>query len=403
MNKKVLLLVLIFVFVVSGTALADTRLLTRGDFANMLAEKIGGEGTSVDLLIKKGVIKGYPDGSFGLEQEISQIEAIALCSRAIGIKEYIAPPTSFLPKDHWAHSPCGWFNYLGLIDEKPKKALSIEEGSALLDKVFGVDSDAIDLIEQAQSKEREFKNIQSLIEGSFSIIPRAGVDGSEFLIQPEIEISIAQEIIFPDKIHQLSTVRTKLPSGTQEEILTESYFVDGVMYQGFPDIQTKEMNWFRYPGDFSEFFKQEQQVKIMPEDIGDLMHYYLLGTTKINDKEVFSVSFYGYIDDYILFLKEDMGQFGDIGELGQSFATMLDVIDSISYWGIQHIEIDGLLVCGGNFNTVITYKEKFMDEPMPIESIAILMEIKDYVYDEDIFIEVPAEALTAPVQEFLDF
>jgi hypothetical protein len=414
MRKGFLLFALVVVLVWAGTvgALGQEAnidaVLTRGEFATMLVESGGLEGElpPADLLVEKGIMQGYPDGESYLDKGITRVEAVVLAAKALGLEGSIVPPVEVevpLPADHWGYNLYGWFVRQGLVEGRPGEVLSREQGAAFLDKVFGIDPAAIELLEQGQAKVEDMEGtaVRSVMSGIMSMIPRKGLDVTEEIPEFGMEVQITQEMIMPATLHQVVTMGIEMPGEEMSDLTSEVYLVDGKMYQKMPNPETGVMEWFQYPEDLlpnmDELLDQTQQPEVIPAGLEEYLHYHLLGTTEVKGEEVYVISFYGRVDDFNQFLAAALGQMGGAQEIQQAMAPMLDMIKSMSYWGIQYVGVDDLMVHSGDFTAIVTYADEIMGEAMPIEAMVMSMELEEYSYDEDITIEVPEEVLAAPV------
>jgi len=376
----------------------------------MLVEAAGMERdlTPANLLVEKKILKGYPDGDLHLEQGITRVEAVSLVARTLGLKDSIAPPEEAeapLDLEHWGYNLYAWFNRQGLVTGDPGDVFSEEQGAAFLQEVFTSHPEAIEIIKKSQASTREMKQtLRTVMSGSINMIPRPGVKGAEEIPQVGTEMTIVQEMVLPDRIHQKTTVAMELPDGNLEEFTTEMYLADGEMYQQMPDPESGNMKWYRYPQGLLPNMEQmveqaEKQVEVIPPELEDFLHYKLLGTIEIGGEEVYQLAFYGRIDDFNKFMEAAMGQFGDAKQFHQSISQATAMLDSMSYWGIEYIGVNDYLPRSAEYSSFVTYAEEFEGEPIPLEAIEMTMKVKEYSYGEDIVIEVPREALDAPVLE----
>ena len=90
---------------------------------------------------------------------------------------------------------------------------------------------------------------------------------------------------------------------------------------------------------------------------------------------------------------------GGLGDLGESLAPLVELIESVSYWGVQYLKVDDLMTHSGDFNTIITCADEFLGETMPLKAAVMSMVIEEYYYGADVAFEVPAEVLAAPELE----
>ena len=416
MVKRISLLALALVLIISASAgavepqLISADILTRGDYAALLVETGGleGEGKPIELLVEKGIMQGYPDGDMYLDQGITRVEAVVLAAKALGLEGYIDAPVgaaSPLGEDHWGYNLYTWFVHLGLAEGDPGAVLTKEEGTAFLEKVFSSDAKALQLMDQAQAAQGEIDEggIRSVMTGNLSMLPREGMEDLEDL-PPRIEMSITQELMLPDQLHQVTSMAMGMPELGLGEITTETYLVDGKMYMGAPDLETGEVEWFHYPEtllpDLEVLLEQAQQLEVLPEGLEEFMHYHLLGTTKLDGEEVYVISFYGLIDDYALFFDRALGQLGGLGDLGESLAPLMELIKSVSYWGVQYLKVEDLMLHGGDFNALVLCADEFMGEAVPLKAMVMSMAIEEYFHGAEVAFEVPEEVLAAPELDF---
>jgi len=414
MRKVSLLLALVLILVFTSTvaavepeaAPADT--LSRGDFAALLVEAAGlkGELPPAELLVEKGIMKGYPDGGLYLEQGITRVEAVVLAAKALGMEASVAPPAGLkvpLPAGHWGYNFYGWFIRQGLVEGDPAAVLTRSEGEAFLQKVFGTDPAAVAIMEEAQARALEMENvaIRAVMSGSMSLIPRAGLE--EEMPELGMTMKLIQEMVLPDSIHQIMEMEMDIPGEGREKTVTEIYVADGKMYQKMPDPETGEAKWFQYPENLlpnlDEFLEQARQVEAVPAGMEKYLHYQLLGTTELDGEEVYILSYYGKVDDFSAYLDLALGQFGNIQDFQEALEPLMGMIKSMSFWGLEYVGVEDLQPRTSDFTAIVSYGEEIFGEPMPIESMIMTMKVEDYDYDADITIEVPAEVLEAPVLE----
>ncbi|MEW6448945.1 MAG: hypothetical protein AB1426_12850 [Bacillota bacterium] len=121
------------------------------------------------------------------------------------------------------------------------------------------------------------------------------------------------------------------------------------------------------------------------------MHYRLLGTTKVGDREVYEIAAYGRVDDPALFLKA----LGRGSEGLQKVMPTTGFFPAISYWGRLYIGKDDFLFYGGDLKTVAVFKERMGGQPNPLEAIETVMHF-DYEYGGGVTVVLPPEAANAP-------
>ncbi len=425
MCKRIFLLVLVFGLILNSAAAwaaadADDLVgliskqdgkLTRGEFAAMLVEASGmGHGESpADILVEEGILKGYPGGELDLDREITRVEVVALTARTLGLRDSILPPPGAvapLDSNHWGYNFYAWLNRQGLVegDGDPFGLFSEEQGAEFLSKVFSSDPELTEILAKVQSRKNSFETMRAVINAEMKAVPRQGVEGSEAVSQiSELKMKIVQEMHFPDKIHQVATVTVPVPGTENKEIVSETYFVDGKMYQQVANPETGEVQWYRYPEDIfpnlNELIEQnaKQQVNVIPKELEDYLHYQLLGIRELNGEEVYAIAFYGRIDDFGKFMEAFSKQFAGMQQLQQTMGRAMDVLDSMAYWGIEYVGVDDYLTRAAEYSSFINYARELDGKAMPVETLEMKTTIEELKYNEDFSIEVPEEALAAPL------
>lgn len=405
MKKIVLLLTLVLMLLVAAPVQGQET-LSRGEFVAMLVEAGNMESNLLpaDLLLQKGIMKGYPDGQLHLERDITRMEAAALTARTLGMAETVALPmeVDVLLGEHWGYAFYSWLEFFGLMNGNPEDVLTKEEGGAFLDKVFTSSPEAVSLLEKTKEAAKGISSLRSAISGKIKMIPRPGTD--EMLPQMNIQMKALQEMVLPAGMHQKSTVIIDLP-GVEglEEISTEMYLVDGKIYQQLPLGETGEMQWVLYPEELFPNLEQmmnlEEAGTAIPEGMEDYLHCQLLGTSEIDGEEVYKLAIYGRVDDFDAFLEAMAGQLGSNQPLIELLGQGLAMIDSMSFWCIEYIGADDYLTQSADMFLIITFAEEFAGEPNPLEALQMNMKVEEYSYNENIVIKLPEEAQNATLMD----
>jgi hypothetical protein len=408
---RILVASLILVLVLtSGVGAEPSQLLTRGEFAAQLVEAAGleGEGEPAELLVAAGIMKGAPGGELNLAQPITRIEAVALVARTLGMPDDVMPASGVevpLAPSHWGHSLYTWFIRLGLESGDPTAVLTPAEGAALLERSFTTPDDVLTLLERSQEVTKDLTAMSTTVSGSMKLTSRPGVDEAEEIQALTTTMRVQQDLVLPDRLHQVTEMKMEIPGLGTQEFITEAYMVDGKMYQQIPNPETGELAWFRYPEgempDLSSLIEQaQQQSSVIPPGLENDLFYRLLGTKEIAGEAVYEIAFWGRIDDLNKFMAAVMGQYGDMASLTESMAKASEMIDTMSFWGISYVGVEDYLTRCGEYNTVVRYSDQFQGEEMPIESMQMFMLMEDYKYGDDIKVEVPEEVLSAPELPF---
>lgn len=395
----------------------EGKYLSRGEFALMLLEASGLDAAlspeqkadssfaSVQLLVDKGIIAGYPDGELYLDREITRAEAVTMAAKALGLSEEMEPFPSAAPQlsdKHWGYTFYAWLNHFGLVEGAADEKIDAAEGKAFLQNVFSTDSAALEIVEKSSEAFGEIKTMRSVSDSKITIIPRFGLKEEEGIPEGPMEMHMVQEMVMPSTLYQTTTMVLDLPSGSPQELTTEIYFYDGKLYMKMPDPETGEPKWFSLPEglipNLEELMQVEQQGTVIPEGLEDSLFYKLLGTKEYNGEEVSQVAFYGRIDDLRTFMDAFTGQLGESGETLEALVAQgIPAIDSMSFWGVQYVGKDDNMLKGGEFSFNIVFAGEIAgEEPNPLQAMQMYVNIKEYSYNEDLEIVLPPEALDAP-------
>lgn len=131
--KKIISLISVFMFLFSFSAA-----ITSDDAGN--------------ALVKMGLMSGYPDGSLGLENNITRAEFCTLVAKMLKINEEInfeVDNFSDLNENHWAYNSVMALADRGVINGytdstfRPSKTLTYAECSAILIGVLGYKSEML--------------------------------------------------------------------------------------------------------------------------------------------------------------------------------------------------------------------------------------------------------------------
>lgn len=409
MKRSVFLLVIALLLLTLQPVAQGQEGLSRGDFAAMLvkAGKMESELPPAEFLIQKGIMKGYPDGELYLDRAITRLEAVTLVAKALGAADVAAVPLKEKPslsEEHWGYGFYSWLSRFGLADGNPEEILTEEEAKSFLESVFSTDSAVLSILEEAQERTKDIKTLRSVVSGSMHLIPRYSVEGTEEIPQTDFQMKAVQEMVLPDSMRQITTITLRLPGAGPQEIAMEMYIVDGKIYQQVPvDMETGEMQWLRYPEemfpDLEQIFKAEEATSAVPAELEDYLSFKLLGTTQKNGEELYEIVTYGRIDDLNKFMQALAGQIGDNLQIQQLLQQGLEMIDSMSFWSIQYVGVQDYLTKSADMFFILNFAEEFAGAPNPIEAMQMRMVVEEYGYDEEFTIELPQEALNAPLLE----
>lgn len=389
----------------------EGQLATRADFAAMLVQAAAIPQSPVKgpvakdvasdawyagamaTLKEKGIMSGYPDGTLRPERPVTRTEAVVLVARTFGLFTTISSDEAGpLPKDHWAGSLYNWMCSQGIAPAAaaPEERLTVSEAAAFLSGVFGSDPEALDILEQytaATAKVTAFRS-RTTMDIAMRLRPGAG---------PEVgsgHIEAITTFQAPANIASTSRIDTVI-EGKPVSLSSDFYIVDGNIYFGLTDPQTGTKVWQRFPQELGQTFTEAMtnaRNQVLPPELKSYLHYRLLGTIKVDGREVYEIGTYGRVDDPALFLKA----LGKGGEGLQNLMPSADFFPAISYWGRLYIGKDDLLLYGGDLKTVAVYKETMGGQSNPLEAVETVMHFTDYAYGEGITVVLPPEAADAP-------
>lgn len=406
--KRIALLLVLALMLLIAAPVQGQEALSRGEFASMLVEAGNMESNlpPADLLVQKGIMKGYPDGKLYLDRNITRMEATALIAKTLGMAEAIAPPVEgdVSLENHWGYTFYSWLEYFGLTDGNPKDILTKEEGSAILEKVFTSSPEATSLQEKAKEAAKGISSLRSVFSGNMNIIPRPGAEETEEIPQISFQMKAVQEIVLPASMHQLTTIIMNIPGAGEQEISSEVYLMDGKIYQQLPLGEAGETKWVLYPEelfpDLEQMMNLEGASTAIIEGMEDSLYCQLLGTSERNGEEVYKLATYGRVDDFDAFLEAMAGQLGSNRQLLELLGQGMAIIDSLSFWCIEYIDADDYLTKSADMFLIITMAEEFAGEPIPLEAFQMNIKIEELSYNEDIVIELPEEAENASLMDF---
>ena len=407
--KKIVLLLVLVLLLTAGVVQGEEG-LSRGEFAAMLVEACKMESAlpPADLLVQKGIMKGYPDGELYLERGITRLEAVTLVAKTLGVSEVVvvepADGELLLNEGHWGYAFYSWLDRFGLMEGNPEQLLTKEEGKAFLDSIFSSDPAALAKMEESQASTKTINTLRSVISGYVNMVPRPGVKGAEEIPPVAFQMKAVQEMILPATMHQTTVIETEIPEAGKQELATEMYLVDGKIYQKLPlNIETGEMQWVRYPEelfpDLEQMMSAENAAAVTPSGLEDYLYYRLLGTAEMNGEEVYEIVTYGRVDDFTKFMEAVAGQLGSNQQMQGILEMGVSMIESMSFWGIQYIGVQDSMTKSADMYFIINFADELAGTPNPIEALQMKMKIEEMSYNEDLEIVLPDEARDAPLME----
>lgn len=384
--------------------------VTRGEFAALLADKAGipsGEVSALPAdvapdaayagalagLVKAGVIAGYPDGTMRPDEPVTGVQAAVMAGRALGLPSNLnvqGVELTNLPAGHWAYEQVAWMSEYGLIvGGNINEPLTKNAASDFLNSVFSADEKVKDIVLQAMEAQ---KNIGAFsLEGTMTMnmVPRPGLseeDAQALQSMQGMTSAIQMDMVMPDRMRQVITM--EVPG--LGEMTIDQYIIGAKIYQKLVNPETGEVVWqyMNLPFDFEQLM--ELQTPGMQESMLEKFNYKYLGTTTLNDREVYKIGYYGRIND-MAELGQLMSQgMGDDAAVGQLLAQATELIKSMSFWGVTYVGVADHLTYADKSGALIGYADT-----MPVATMEMAMEISKYSYGPGITVELPEEAKDA--------
>lgn len=411
--------------------LTADSVLTRGDFAVLLsaaaelspapadtklpADVASGSpaAAAVKNLLAAGILRGYPDGSVGVNQPVTRAQAAVFVSRTLGLPVAVDPGTVAGIeglKGHWAYRPYAWIVREGLMDAgAPDEQMTVADGVALLARVFGPVEKARQINEQSRVAQKDVKTMrvqgQMDITINMRVLPAASPPpGMPRNLRTTADILL--EVNLEQGMYERLTMEIPVPE-KPVKMTVEYYFTDEGAFFKATDPTTGKSEWYRMPEglmpDFTEMMKRSlaQTTNLVPPELEKMFCYRYLGEEQVNGRAAYKVSSYGQIGDFTRFMDLFAGQFG--GQLNNQFNEMLKMaealIESMNISGVAYIDKETLVPLKMHMLLAMGFTPQFMGQPNPMDSVAIDYDLTFSDFNGDVAVTLPAEAKDAPVLE----
>lgn len=390
--------------------------LTRGGFALLLnaaadIAPAADAAASTEVLINEGIMKGYPDGSMGIDEPVTRAQAAAFISRTLGLPEAVDPGAiSGLEglEGHWAYRPLAWMAREGLLDaDAPDSRLTVDEGAALLAHVFGPVAEGRELNAQSQIALQDVRSMR--MQGTFDMEMRlreaADLEVPAKLADLRMHGNLSTAINLDQGMYQATTVTVP---GLPTKVEMEQYFTPEGIFMKMADPMTGEVAWQRMPeGLFPDITALlEQSIgQAVPPEIDKMFYYRYLGEEQLGGRAVYKMATYGQIKDFEEMMSILSSSFG--GSLGGWFQDMptadglsfTELLQSMKMVGVGYLDKETLAPLRIEMLMVVDFPPEFMGQPNPLAGMSMNGSFTYSDFDGDIVIEVPGEALNAPVLE----
>lgn len=393
--------------------------MTRGDFLLLIDKAIDLPDTAVrneykgipagsqlskvvDKMRANGVMAGNTD-TVRANEPITQIEAVAFISRALGIPNTAVPGgTAELPKSHWAYGTATWLSAAGFsIDwNRSNSVLTKPEAEALVSQLLKTSPEAKQKLEQSQKAQAAVTSFRmngtmtmqvKLDERMLVSLPVEVRKGMEALNEP-LKAQVAAAFSLPDKIKMETAMQLTGITGMPGDVKMEQYIIGHDMYMkmnmpGMPQDKENPSGWVKAPNAFPIDMKamMEQQMQGIPPQLEKKVFYHV---TKDNQ-----LGFVSRIDK----VSELAGMLQGMQGLG---ATEMDemlkeadnVIQSIYMQGTMKLDEKTQTPVTSDMQVVISFKSQ---PDMPLKQVVVTQNMKYSDYNADVKIELPAEAKNA--------
>jgi hypothetical protein len=388
--------------------------LTRGGFAVMLvaAARIKSEVRDINLpddvpagswyapalqaLWQEGMIHGYPYGKLRPEQEITNLEAVILTARVLGLPNEISSPlTELQPGDiPYGFNQYAFFHRQGLLPPGgPMAFLTPTAAAGWLAEVFNSDPRAKDLMDKCRQALARQQGIATRGEASIKFHSRPGLPVTAEIDRLAIKGEVLNEVLLPGQMHQVAALELE----GRKALHIEQVASNGNLYRRVAEAPGQTGDWERLSlaPDITLLMRQQQNLGL-PANIFPYLRYRYLGISKVAGQEVLGISFYTRLHTA-----------GPVTELlppailGEGLAAYLNppekLIRSFSYWGLVYVNPRTFLPVRSVINLVMAFAPAYRGQPAPMAAMELRYRIDSYTY-QGIKITLPVP-VPPPVKE----
>ncbi|WP_258360061.1 S-layer homology domain-containing protein [Moorella sulfitireducens] len=376
---------------------AEAPVLTRGGFAVMLVTAAGikSEARGADLpgdvpdaswyapalqaLWQEGMIHGYPQGSLRPEQGITNLEAVILTARVLGLpNEISSPATDLEPGDiPYGFNQYAYFQRQGLLPPGgPMDLLTPGAAAGWLAEVFSSEPRARDLMDKCRRALARQQGIATRGKASLKIHSRPGLPYTEEIDRLAITGEVVNEILLPGQMHQVTNLELEGP----KNLYIEQFAIDGNLYRRVVEEGGQAGDWqqLNLAPDVSILMRQQQNLGL-PANLYSYLRYHYLGPSRVNDQEVLGISFYTR-----LHTATPVTQLLPPTPLGEGIAAYLDpsekLIRSFSYWGLIYLNPQTFLPVRSVINLVMAFAPAYRGQPAPLTAMELCYQVDSYTY-----------------------
>lgn len=407
MKKRYVMLfvALIFAFAPILSVAANTndqgeQTITRGEFFQLIVEQldltpsdtstelpsdVGADSAYADavrIMLERQVVQGYPDGTVGLDRQVTPYEANLVLGRFLGIEDQNALEV--------LSSEFG-------VSFENKKHVSVENAAQAVQQALKNDQSALELLESSSKKQLEQTSYRANMQQHMSMIMKEEFAQGEMMNLSTMDSDMVIEYHMEKGMHINMTMSIPQPTGDLE-IQTEQYIVPEGMFMKMVDPLSNEENWINMgselPLTFDQMLKMQKQSLELNQSMNNkYMFYRDLGTESIDGKNTHKISFNGKITS----LTEMLEAMGDllsdpsmVEELEKEMANLPEIAMTMS--GILWIDEESMLPLKMDTQMSLQYG----DAPdMPIDRMDIEVEANFYDYNQVEDIVLPQASLDA--------
>lgn len=338
---------------------------------------------SISILLKHDVIQGFPDGTVRTQNELTGEQLSYVLARIVGVPD--AQATTFLKETY---------------DLTLNASLSREIVDETIQQVLTSDSEAVELIGQANTKLSEQTSYRAQVDQSNSITVNDDVYGD--LRDAVSDMSVRTEMEYHDEDGMHITMEQQ---GTSAEgpssVQTEQYIVPDGMYMNIPHPESGELTWFTMGEDLPVSFDQlkqmqEQSLKMNDAFVDRYFFYRYDGTETMDGEDVEKVSFNGNVasvQEMFGVMQQTMSNNQQMAQMIQNMMRSAQTVpEGLSYVGSMWIHEETGLPVRNEMSMTIRFPS---ESPLPYQSFSTDMTTTYRDYNEVEQVELPEEAENA--------
>lgn len=392
---------------------ANTTDLTRADFMAMLVKAAGTAPGGFMILpkdvptdawyqdalksaMKAGIISGYTDGTIHPDDLLTRSQAMIFIYRAMGLPDSPAPNTAApVPAGNPAYVPYTWLIHDGFLTaaESPDGNMTVSEAADLLAKIYGTQTQARDLINQAQAAMQKLNTFKA--DGTANIGVQA-VPGAALPNLPgplEANLQLAMEINKTQGFKEDITLTSPL---LPKAMNIEEYLLKDGIYMKVPDPTTGAASWTKLPADTTPIFNlmMNQKLQAVSPALNNLFYSRLAGEKTIDGKVYDDLVMSGRIKDFsqILNLIGTALDEQTKTQLQQQLSQAGNLISGMTIQEELYLDKDSLMPDNEQMSVVVNFNNQLNGQPVPFKSFNMTMNMKMHDFNTGFTVKLPADA-----------